>query len=79
MKGLFDILFINCMLCDDKYFSVQCLTNLICGLQKFFLDADDGDEDAAEDGEQDADTSVGQRLDVIVYGSTSCDIGGFGH
>lgn len=29
---------------------------------KFFLDADDGDEDAVEnDGDQDADTSVGQR------------------
>ncbi|KAG0516914.1 hypothetical protein BDA96_09G043200 [Sorghum bicolor] len=29
---------------------------------KFFLDADDGDEDAAEeDGDQDADNSVGQR------------------
>lgn len=77
MKDLFDILFINSVLCDDKYFSVQCLTNHLCGLQKFFLDADDGDEDAAEeDGDQDADNSVGQRLDLKIYGSTLlCDIG----
>jgi hypothetical protein len=65
------------VLCDDKYFSAQCLTNHLCGMQKFFLDADDGDEDAVEnDGDQDADTSVGQRLDLKIYGSTSlCDIG----
>lgn len=51
---------------------LQCLTNHLCGLQKFFLDADDGDEDAAEeDGDQDADTSVGQRLGLKIYGSTS--------
>lgn len=54
------------------------MTNHLCGLQKFFLDAGEGDEDedAAENGDQDADTSIGQRLDLKIYGSTLlCGIG----
>ena len=53
--------------------------NLLCGLQKFFLDADDGDDDVADDdGDQDADASVGQRLDLTIYSTyvtTKCCFG----
>jgi hypothetical protein len=41
---------------DDKYFSALCLTNLLCGLQKFFFYAND--EDAAEDGDQDVELLI---------------------
>jgi hypothetical protein len=44
------------MLCDDKYFSVLCFTNLLCGLQKLFLYNDD--EDASEDGGQDGELLI---------------------